>query len=270
MYAELTWLTGYGYHGDFMSGWDEKFLQSVLETCTHKSGNILDCPLFDIVTEEKARECELRIPSELEDEQVEGPLSILPGNLGIIWEDHVEYPDGSPIASDAAPSGPSLAPNPIAPSSAPVAAEPDYESAPPAPSSSSSSEPSSEPEELVQPEDLAVAAVDPIADQDLNAAGDLSSAEEPPKPEFPATTPAPEPPVEDEADAASHISTQVVTQGNIVSIIYWEEETVLVTKYEDVTTTVTMTAEPSPAKRHVHGHRHARRHGHGHDHRRLF
>ncbi|KAH0122003.1 hypothetical protein KCU82_g22542, partial [Aureobasidium melanogenum] len=43
--------TGYGYHGDFQMGWDSSdFLQSAVDTCTNASGQIQDCPLFDIQT----------------------------------------------------------------------------------------------------------------------------------------------------------------------------------------------------------------------------
>jgi hypothetical protein len=79
----------------------------------------------------------------------------------------------------------------------------------------------------------------------------------PPAPEPTPPAPEPAPP----AETKSFYSTQTVTVGNIVSLIFWEEETVYVTEYEDVTTTMTVTAGPAvkKAKRqilHHHGHRH--------------
>ncbi|ROT38938.1 hypothetical protein SODALDRAFT_275518 [Sodiomyces alkalinus F11] len=220
---------GWGYHGDFMTGWDEDFLQQALDTCTANSGNILDCPIFDIISEEEARECTMEVPSILSTEDVEGPLRSLPGNVPIIYEDGTkEYGGDAPVEDSPVPS---LAPNPITSEIAIVLPEP---------------VPTSEALPEIQP--------------DFNAAVDLVSSEAFPEPEFPETTWAPEPPAE---PTKSFYSTQVVTEGDKVSVIYWDEEVVYVTEYYDSTTTVTVAPSAhadSVAKRHLHGHIHHRRH----------
>jgi hypothetical protein len=43
--------TGYGYHGDFISGWDPVFLQQAINTCTNMSGQITDCGLFNVTND---------------------------------------------------------------------------------------------------------------------------------------------------------------------------------------------------------------------------
>lgn len=219
---------GYGYHGDFMAGWDEAFLQQVLETCTNNSGNIRDCPLFDIVSEDVSRQCSLKVPDELKDEDVTGPRASLPGNLGIIWEDHVEG-GGAPIPSDSFTSAVNLPPNPVD-TYAPIIANP---------SSTDQSVPAVEP--------TPSPSYSPVPSGDFGAAlVEVPSAPAEPSPEPPATTPAPAPEPTAAQESKYFVSTQTVTQGNVVSIIYWEEEIVYVTEYEDITTTLTVTAEPSP------------------------
>ncbi|KAF2455618.1 hypothetical protein BDY21DRAFT_365361 [Lineolata rhizophorae] len=75
--------TGCGYHGDFIAGWDEDFLQLAVDTCTNPSGNIEDCPHFDIQSEDDCRSCKFTMPSELDDDDCEGPREGLPGNVPI-------------------------------------------------------------------------------------------------------------------------------------------------------------------------------------------
>ncbi|KAF2220746.1 WSC domain-containing protein [Elsinoe ampelina] len=76
--------TGYGYHGDFMMGWDSvDFLQQAVDTCTNLSGNIQDCSIFDIQTDYSAAECKFQEPSILSDDDVAGPRDGLPVNVPI-------------------------------------------------------------------------------------------------------------------------------------------------------------------------------------------
>ncbi|PNS21185.1 WSC domain-containing protein 2 [Sphaceloma murrayae] len=76
--------TGYGYHGDFMMGWDSvDFLQKAVDTCTNLSGNIQDCPIFDIQSDYTASECKFEEPSVLKDDRVAGPRDGLPINIPI-------------------------------------------------------------------------------------------------------------------------------------------------------------------------------------------
>lgn len=67
----LTVCAGYSYHGDFMMGWEESFLQSAVDTCTNLSGEIQDCPLFDIQDDSIGAQCQLKLPEVLANENDE-------------------------------------------------------------------------------------------------------------------------------------------------------------------------------------------------------
>lgn len=75
--------TGYGYHGDFITGWDVDFLQDAVNTCTNPSGNIADCPLFTLQTEEEAAKCHFEVPEVLADDNCAGPAEGLCGNVPV-------------------------------------------------------------------------------------------------------------------------------------------------------------------------------------------
>lgn len=70
--------TGYGFHGDFVNGWDIDTLQQATDECTNNSGNIKDCHVFndDLFTADEQQAC--RTPPSV-DEQVTGVLEALPG-----------------------------------------------------------------------------------------------------------------------------------------------------------------------------------------------
>ncbi|KAK4157616.1 hypothetical protein C8A00DRAFT_40042 [Chaetomidium leptoderma] len=53
---------GFGYHADFISGWDSKFLQSAVDQCTNLSGRISDCPIFSLLDEDTQRKCQMATP----------------------------------------------------------------------------------------------------------------------------------------------------------------------------------------------------------------
>lgn len=76
--------TGYGYHGDFQMGWNsQSFLQSAVDTCTNASGEIQDCALFDIQSDETAAQCTFKEVAELADDNVLGPRNGLPIDIPI-------------------------------------------------------------------------------------------------------------------------------------------------------------------------------------------
>ena len=68
--------TGYGYHGDFVNGWDVDILQRAVTECTNNSGNIEDCGVLDLYSNDFSKSC--KIASSV-DEEIEGNLSALPG-----------------------------------------------------------------------------------------------------------------------------------------------------------------------------------------------
>lgn len=68
--------TGYGYHGDFVNGWDVPTLQRAVTECTNDSGNIEDCKVFELFSDDFSNSC--KIPTSV-DEEVFGTLNALPG-----------------------------------------------------------------------------------------------------------------------------------------------------------------------------------------------
>lgn len=69
--------TGYGFHGDFVNGWDVDALAEAIKKCTDDSGNLSDCSVFDdLFSDEECQACQ--IPPEV-DEQITGNITSLPG-----------------------------------------------------------------------------------------------------------------------------------------------------------------------------------------------
>lgn len=68
--------TGYGFHGDFVNGWNVTLLQEATNTCTNLSGIPADCPLFEFYTNDESSAC---ILAPTIDEQVDGIMDQLPG-----------------------------------------------------------------------------------------------------------------------------------------------------------------------------------------------
>ncbi|UNI18594.1 hypothetical protein JDV02_004851 [Purpureocillium takamizusanense] len=225
--------TGYGYHGDFMMGWEQSFLQKAVNTCTNPSGRIEDCPLFNVVSEAKATACGLKksLPQALFGEDVKGPMIKLPGGK----------PDGPGAPAPSAPAAqPSLTYKPGEKPSAPASPLPGQifkasSSAPAVPTTAAVPTSSS----------YAVKA------NPENAAPTTPTTPPPPPP--PASTPAP--------DTKSFYSTQYVTNGKTVTEILWEmeEKTVYVT--QDIVAKETAAPVASRRRRrgaHLHG-RHGKR-----------
>ncbi|KAM0561683.1 hypothetical protein ACHAPJ_002852 [Fusarium lateritium] len=274
--------TGYGYHADFIMGWEEEFLQDAIKTCTSETGKIEDCPLFDVVSEGKATSCEMKLPSVLAKEDVEGPMKALPGG------NDPTYGDGSDVEKPSSTTKPTLTYSPgdrPENSASPLPGQvfkqsTAYEAPAAGPSSKTSVAAADIPASIPSVPSLpsSVPAVVPtiqaVDDGDMGAAAlkESTTAEVPTTvaaPDAlsePTTTPAPE--SEPPADTQSHFSTQFVTNGNLVSKILWDEELVYVTDIQEqvVVVTVTSTAVATPSAVPRRRRRGAHLHGHGHRH----
>ncbi|KAI0973903.1 WSC domain-containing protein [Xylaria arbuscula] len=68
--------TGYGYHGDFLNGWDIPTLQKAINECTAASGNIEECGAFTLRNDDDMKACKV-LPRV--NETVSGILQALPG-----------------------------------------------------------------------------------------------------------------------------------------------------------------------------------------------
>ncbi len=106
--------TGYGYHGDFINGWDVDFLQEALDTCTDDSmGEVEDCPVFKgHVHREAPDDCKFGLPQKIAKEEYNGLLESLPGKVAIQpGPDYAPKPKCEPL-DDATATPSAVAPPP--------------------------------------------------------------------------------------------------------------------------------------------------------------
>lgn len=118
---------GYGYHGDFIMGWNQTFLQqavrvpfwnhetkpfvppqtnsSQVDQCRNPSGRIEDCPVFDIQSSDVYSTCSIKEPPALASETATAGLDTLPGNPAIAYGP--AYAQGSTAGSPSTKSRPS-------------------------------------------------------------------------------------------------------------------------------------------------------------------
>ncbi|KAI1258422.1 hypothetical protein F5Y18DRAFT_421401 [Xylariaceae sp. FL1019] len=259
----LISLLGYGYHGDFMTGWDEDFLQEAIDTCTNESGELTDCGQFTsngpIQTEAEMQECKFDMPLLLQSEDDGGSdMKSLPGDVQVQNgpEPASQAGSGGVIGQISSAIGGILHPSDSTTASSASSATPSTSTSEPTTTSTPTSAPSSSSSALggafiqSSPEGLGIEAVTSTTS---------SSASTP----APTTTSAPQYTSELGVEYIP-VSTQTLTQGGVVQEIIWEEPVVHVT--EDTTTTVTATGV-APQKRRVHG-EHIARHRHQHGRRR--
>ncbi|CRG87554.1 hypothetical protein PISL3812_04572 [Talaromyces islandicus] len=115
--------TGYGYHGDFIQGWQPGFLQQAMDGCTNPSGQVQDCPLFDLQSNDEAATCQFPVPHAIKHENpffnLHGLLGDVPVQFGpaqatLYGEAASALATGLPgIATSIADAVSSLLPNPV-------------------------------------------------------------------------------------------------------------------------------------------------------------
>jgi len=94
--------TGYGYHADFIAAWDDGVQEQVRDNpqCTGLTtdGVVENCPVFQgrIQSQQEAASCKLTLPSSIADEQTDGIMEGLPGDVKISG---VQHDPGSPAES---------------------------------------------------------------------------------------------------------------------------------------------------------------------------
>ena len=119
-------------------GWDQDFLQSAVQTCTNPSGQITDCPLFNVTSQAEAATCSFAVPDTIKADVVSGPAMGLPGNVALQTgpapatiptaappcSPDVTYNLASPTSAATSPAGTALQPPPSSASPLPATAQP--------------------------------------------------------------------------------------------------------------------------------------------------
>jgi hypothetical protein len=219
---------GYGYHGDFMNGWNIDTLQSAVDTCTNESGRVEDCPIFtpSLQTEAQQGQCDIqKMPAALRNDDCAGPAKGLCGNVPVQYGPGYAAPleGGSSDAPTAAPI--------VSSSAIPVPTQ----SYAPAHSKGAGG---------ISVFNVATSAV----------AEAVSSILAPvPSPAAPIITPAPAKQAVDDAANGKIVSTTTYTSNGIEYVVAIEEVEVVVTVTDDG-------AYKRSNKRHAHAKAHQRRH----------
>ncbi|KAJ9504450.1 hypothetical protein H2202_000506 [Exophiala xenobiotica] len=115
--------TGYGYHGDFICGWDEGVLQQAINNaaCTNPTSSGLqeDCPIFNLQNQANATQCKLEMPEVLQNESI-NYIQQLPGGIQIQYgPEPATMPGAASSASQVANS--TVSPTPATPTPGPTA-----------------------------------------------------------------------------------------------------------------------------------------------------
>ncbi len=248
----MTDIPGYGYHGDFISAWDDGVLEKAVAECTDLSGEMKSCSVFEFADD--AASCTIEsMPDDLKDENTEGPMSNLPGGCEI--QSGPERATKGKGASGSSSGGKSAG------VSSPENKSKDESPAVNKESSSSSPAAESKPEGNVAESKPAGNVAESKPEGNVAAEKEDKHDEKvaeyvaPPAPTT--TSPPAEAPVADHAGNA--IRTEIYTSNGIVY------ENLVVVK--EVTVTEGAKAKRTPEAEHVqrHGHRHehVKRHAHG-------
>lgn len=253
-------MLGYGYHGDFISAWDEGVLQQAVEQCTDMGGQMRSCGVFEFP--ENTASCTLEnLPEELKDEKPEGPMPGLPGGCEVqSGPEPAKKGKGATGSSSGGKSGGKSGGNAAGNS----AGKSDGSSSL-AGDSSSYSPPAAAPSSPHVENKKAGAVFAQVKDtgDEYQAPANKAPADQAPvdqAPAAPTTTPPPSGPTNDQAGKV--VSTKIWTEGRVVH----EEKIVM----QEVTVTsggakVKRTAEAKAehVKRHGHRHHHPMQHGAG-------
>jgi hypothetical protein len=214
-------------------GWETDFLQQAVDTCTNLSGQIQDCPLFNIQDESKGAQCKIKMPEVLAKEKMVDAMTSLPGNVAIMA--------GPAYAKGAAPAqeGTTIAEASTTAEASSSIAIPTYAPGTKLPSGSQYVPGAVFAAKATTSPSVSAAAAPPAA---ASAPASVESAIIAPLP-----TPAPAGPPPAATSVQTYFSTEYRTQGSVVNEILW------VQKVETVTASQTTTVAAAPKhKRHSH------------------
>ena len=97
--------TGYGFHGDFINGWDDGVMQQFLDQCVDETGTGLqeDCHVLDIKPDSEIMSCQMETPEVLQSEVV-NLVDELPGGCQVQADVDFVTNCGKPVSEDPASS----------------------------------------------------------------------------------------------------------------------------------------------------------------------
>lgn len=100
--------TGFGYHGDFICGWDEGVLQSAIvdPACTGLNSTGLQeaCPIFSLQDSSACVQCKMEVPEVLQEEKIT-LVQELPGQIQVqAGPEPASMPGAAPAMPSAAPT----------------------------------------------------------------------------------------------------------------------------------------------------------------------
>ena len=211
--------TGFGFHGDFMNGWDDGVLQQVIDQCQGGLGMQEQCTPLTIKPDSEITGCKMETPEVIQNEAVDF-LEELPGGCKVVPNVDWSYNCGNDNA---------VASSPVS-TSAQTAT-----SVPPSPGS--------------EPPTVATSAALPSSTSSLSLPANTTSAAAPP-----ATTPAPSPTSDASVDLTSY-TTITTVNGTVYNLVVVEE--VVTTTIVSVVGGAEPTPGAIPAggvKRHLHRH----------------
>ncbi|KAI1178417.1 hypothetical protein F4777DRAFT_575953 [Nemania sp. FL0916] len=257
--------TGFGYHGDFMTGWDSSFLQEAIDTCTNESGELSDCGTFTsngpLLSQPEQQQCKFKTPAVLAAENdVANIMKQLPGGIQIQDGPESATPPSGPVDQLTSLVGGILSSTSV-PTTTTTSSTSSSSSSTPTPAATISSG-GAFIENLTSSTSVAPStvelAVESVPTTTTSTTPTTTSI-------LPATTSAPLP-TSEPGVSYEVVSTQTVTNpGGMVEEIVWMQPVVYVT--EETVTTVTIPG-PAPqnakkARSHVVQHRHVHgRRGH--------
>ncbi|KAI6377537.1 hypothetical protein MCOR25_002519 [Pyricularia grisea] len=244
---------GFGYHADFMTGWDVDFLQKAADTCTNASGKIQDCSLFTIQDDAKAAQCQIKVPDAMAHENVTGPgLTALPGDVQIQVGPQPateKNPTATSVSSlpasyapGATPSGDQYLPGQVFKQSSEGTST---TSSPAAAAQTPSPDSGNDGAAAVKAEAEAAPTTTPVP----------TTTTPPPQPTITSPPPAPTTTLTRE-ESNDGVRTEYITIGNLVEKIIWVEDIKYVTQYVDETDVVTVNPLARRQLRHLHKHAH--------------
>jgi hypothetical protein len=231
---------GYGYHGDFYSGWNQSFLQNAVNHCTNGSGLLEDCQYFTIQDDSIATGCTIDLPAELLDEDTQGPMPSLPGDVPISTGPALAAKmEGTPVAGAKTPPPMAL------PAASTFAESTTAGEAPPAAASSSTDTSAVQVSATTAPRSTYAAAATSLTSNSTAHASATTTPDSTSAAPPPVTTPAAN---TDASNVPQILTTSTYTSGGQeVHLVLYEE-----------TRTVTQTETEGPVKRHMHKHGHVR------------